>query len=141
MHRHAAVLLLLAAPAAAQEIVTHPFDGDVADAAFVLEIAIEGEGLTIDNVSHVGEMLERTGADLGAGPSPVGPEAVVMQFCSATVSREVMEADPLNVAHCPYGLFAARIDGATVIGHRTYAETSMAPVNALLARIAQAALD
>lgn len=132
---------LAAPPAAAEDVVVHPFDGDVAEAEFVLRTAIEVEGLVIDHTSHVGEMLGRTGADLDLGSSPVGDAAVVMVLCSATVSREVMEVDPANVGHCPYGMFAAEIDGGTVIGHRTYGAGSMAPVNALLDRIARAALE
>ena len=136
-----AIVLTLAAPAAwSEEIRTYPVEGDVADAAFLLESAIVGEGLVIDFTSHVGEMLARTGADMGAGGSPVG-EAQAFVFCSATVSREVMEADPLNVAFCPYSVFAAEIDGRTVVGHRIYPGDSMAPVNELLARIVAAATE
>ena len=132
--------MLPALPVAAEEVDLTPFDGSVEDAVFVLESAIVGEGLVVEFTSHVGEMLERTGADLGAGPSPVG-DAQILLFCSATVSREVMEADPTNIANCPYSVFAAAIDGRTVIGHRTFSEASMAPVNELLARIVAAATE
>lgn len=138
------VSALLALPAAAQEVrgdaVLYTVEGDLADAAFGVESAILDEGLTIDHVSNVGEMLVRTGPDVGATGSPVG-EAKVYAFCSATVSREVMEADPINILHCPYTIFVAQIDGATVIGHRAYTEDSMQPVQALLERIAQAAIQ
>lgn len=134
-----AALFLAASSATAQDIVTYPFDGSIEDADFVISSAIQDEGLVIDYVSHVGSMMDRTGADLGLGPSPVGPEARSYLFCSATVSREVMEADPMNIAHCPYVIFVAEIDGQTVVGHRTYAEESMAPVGALLEKIARAA--
>ncbi|CTQ51222.1 DUF302 domain-containing protein [Jannaschia donghaensis] len=118
--------------AQAQDAATVPFDGDVEDAAFAVETAIVNQGLVIDFVSHVGEMLTRTGADLGLGPSPVGEGAQIFVFCSAAVSREVMEANPMNVAHCPYGIFVAQIDGETLVGRRVYDDASMAPVNALL---------
>jgi hypothetical protein len=136
-----ALLLALPAVAAADEVVTLPFDGTPADADFVVSSAIEAEGLVIDFVSHVGEMMARTGADLGLGPSPVGEDARSYLFCSATISREVMEADPTNMAHCPYAIFVAEIDGETVVGHKRYAAESMAPVNDLLARIAAAATE
>ena len=135
-----AVLSLAASAAGAQEVLTYPVDGTVEDAAFLLESAIVGEGLVIDFTSHVGEMLARTGADMGAGGSPVGA-AQAFVFCSATVSREVMEADPANVAFCPYSVFAAEIDGRTVVGYRIYPGDSMAPVNELLARIVAAATE
>lgn len=134
-----AALICVGSTAMAQDIVTYPFDGTVEDADFVISSAIQDQGLVIDYVSNVGAMMERTGADLGLGPSPVGKGAKSYLFCSATVSREVMEADPMNIAHCPYALFVAEIDGQVVVGHRTYSEDSMEPVNALLTEIAETA--
>ena len=135
-----AAVALAASAAQAQDVLTYPVDGTVEDAAFLLESAIVGEGLVIDFTSHVGDMLARTGADLGTGDSPVG-DAQAFLFCSAAVSRAVTEADPLNVAYCPYSVFAAEVDGQTVIGHRIYPGDSMAPVNELLARIVAAATE
>ena len=137
----AGAVCALAFPAAAQDSTTVPFDGDTGDAAFAVETAIVNQGLVIDYVSHVGEMLSRTGADLGLGPSPVGEGAQIFVFCSSTVSRAVMEADPMNVSHCPYGIFVAEIDGQTVVGRRVYADESMAPVNALLEAIISEAVE
>lgn len=133
--------LALATPVGAQQIVTVPFDGTPDDADFTVVAAIEGEGLVIDYTAQVGAMLARTGADLGTGASPVGGAARSYQFCSATVSRDVMQANPLNVAHCPYSIFVAEIDGETVVGYRSFSDASMAPVNDLLARILAAALE
>ncbi|GIT93000.1 hypothetical protein JANAI62_34580 [Jannaschia pagri] len=136
-----ATLTLTALPALAQQTATAVFDGEVEDAAFAVESAILGQGLVIDYVSHVGDMLSRTGHDLGLGASPVGEDAQIFVFCSATISRQVMEADPMNIVHCPYGIFVAEIDGATLIGHRVYGDDSMAPVNALLQGIIAEALE
>lgn len=133
--------LTLAAPTLAQEIVTVPFDGTPDDADFTVTAAIQGEGLVIDYTAQVGEMMARTGADLGLGPSPVGDGARSYQFCSATISRQVMEANPLNVGHCPYSIFIAEIGGETVVGYRSFSEPTMAPVNELLARIVAAATE
>jgi uncharacterized protein (DUF302 family) len=66
-----------------------------------VEMAITGRGFVINNVSHVGEMLERTGKDLG-GAKQVFLHAESLEFCSATVSRNMMEADPDNIVFCPY---------------------------------------
>ena len=66
-----------------------------------VEMAITGHGFVINNVSHVGDMLERTGKDLG-GAKQVFIKAEALEFCSATVSRRMMEADPDNVVFCPY---------------------------------------
>ncbi|WP_226625061.1 DUF302 domain-containing protein [Alloyangia pacifica] len=135
-----ALLTTLPAAAVAQEVVTQPYDGSFDEATFALENAIIGEGLVVDHVSRVGEMLARTGADIGA-ETHLYDAADVYLFCSATTSREVMEADPENLAFCPYAIFVESREGETAIGYRSYARESMAPVNALLARIVAAATE
>jgi uncharacterized protein (DUF302 family) len=67
----------------------------------VVEMAITNRGLVVNNVSHVGEMLARTGKDLGDGKQ-VFIKAEALEFCSAVVSRKMMEADPDNIVFCPY---------------------------------------
>jgi uncharacterized protein (DUF302 family) len=68
-----------------------------------LKLAIEGKGLVIDYHSYINRMLERTGKDLGAvGKLYADAEAFV--FCSAVASRKTMEADPANIAFCPYSI-------------------------------------
>jgi len=49
----------------------------------------------------VGEMLKRTGKDLG-DTKQIFLEAEALEFCSAVVSRKMMEADPENIVFCPY---------------------------------------
>ncbi len=117
--------------AAADEVVTVPFDGSFDDATFAVESAIVGQGLVIDYVSHVGEMLNRTGADVGSDVQ-IFKAADIFIFCSAVVSREVMEADPMNIAHCPYGIFVAENEGGVMIGHRDYPDGAMQKVEDLL---------
>lgn len=63
--------------------------------------AITGKGLVINTTSHIGEMLERTGKDLGK-TKMVYLHAESLEFCSSTVSRLTMEADPHNIVFCPY---------------------------------------
>lgn len=75
--------------------------GSFADTKELVEMAITGRGFVINNVSHVGDMLERTGKDLGGGKR-VFLNAESLEFCSATVSRKMMEADPDNIVFCPY---------------------------------------
>lgn len=127
-----------ASGALAQQAVTYPFDGSFEDAAFGVESAIVGRGLVIDYTSHVGEMLERTREDTGSDVV-LFDSADIYLFCSAVVSREVMEADPMNIANCPYGLFVTDRDGAVEIGYRAMPEESMAPVMALLDELAREA--
>jgi len=75
--------------------------GSFEDVREAVEMAITGRGFVINNVSHVGEMLERTGKDLGAAKQ-IFLKAEALEFCSATVSRKMMEADPDNIIFCPF---------------------------------------
>lgn len=68
-----------------------------------LELAIGNQGLVIAHWSEVAEMLARTGEDLGLG-KPVYLHGGVVEFCSATLSRKMMEADPTNMVLCPYAI-------------------------------------
>ncbi|MCI2398123.1 DUF302 domain-containing protein [Aliiroseovarius subalbicans] len=111
--------------------VTYPFDGSFEDATFAVESAIVGAGLVIDYVSHTGEMLARTGADVGSDVE-LFAAADIFLFCSAVTSRKVMEANPMNIAHCPYGIFVADQGGEVVVGYRKYPEGEMQEVQALL---------
>lgn len=126
--------------ASAEEAYTvYPFEGSFGDATFSVESAIVGRGLVIDYVSHTGDMLNRTAADVGSDVK-LFEAADVFLFCSAVVSRKVMEADPMNIAHCPYGIFVADRDGQVMIGHRNYPEGAMQDVQALLGEIAREAV-
>lgn len=136
----AGVLALAAGPgSAADQAVTYPFEGSFGDATFAVENAIVGRGLVIDYVSHTGDMLNRTGADVGS-TKELFVAADIFLFCSAQVSRQVMEADLMNIAHCPYGIFVADQAGDVMIGYRTYPEGPMQDVQALLDEIVQEAL-
>lgn len=75
--------------------------GNYEDVKQDIEIAITGRGLVMDHEAHIGAMLDRTGKDLGT-TKPIFGSAGSMQFCSATVSRRTMEADPANIVFCPY---------------------------------------
>ena len=128
-------LLTLAAPAFADEPVFLPYAGSFEDASFAVESAIVDRGLVIDYVSHVGDMLNRTGADVGSD-SVIFEAADIYLFCSAVLSREAMEADPMNIQHCPYSILVTEIDGQVSIGHKTYPQGAMQKVETLLRQIA-----
>lgn len=132
-------LICLAAPVLAQEAITYPFNGSFEDATFSVENAIVGQGLVIDYVSHTGEMLNRTAGDVGS-ETKLFDAADVFLFCSAVLSRKVMEADPMNIAHCPYGIFVADREGQVVVGYRSYPQGPMQEVQALLDEIVQEAV-
>ncbi|WP_246066663.1 DUF302 domain-containing protein [Aliiroseovarius halocynthiae] len=111
--------------------VTYAFDGEFDDATFAVESAIVGQGLVIDYVSHTGEMLERTKGDVGSDIT-IFDAADIFLFCSARVSREVMEADPQNIAFCPYSIYVTQTDGEVRVGYRTYPNGPMQKVQSLL---------
>lgn len=124
-------LALTPIAAVAQDAITYPFEGSFEDASFAIENAIIDRGLVIDFTSHVGDMLNRTGADVGSNVA-IFDNAQIFLFCSAAVSRRVMEADPMNIMHCPYGIFVAEREGEVMIGHRDYPDGPMQEVEALL---------
>lgn len=66
-------------------------------------MAIEGKGLKITHSNYIAAMLDRTGADLGL-TTKIYEHAEQMEFCSATVSRDMMKADPHAIVLCPYSL-------------------------------------
>ena len=132
----------VAISAQAQEMVTYTTDQSFDDVMFSLENAIIGEGLVIDATSHVGDMLERTKADVGSDKT-IFLKADIYSFCSAAVSRKVMEADPMNIAYCPYNIFVAVSPDQpdqTMIGYRAFPEGPMQEVQALLDSITRTAI-
>jgi len=131
----------VAGVASAQDTATiYPFSGNFDDATFSVESAIIDRGLVIDFVSHTGEMLNRTGEDVGSDKK-LFDAADIFIFCSAQLSRKVMEVDPMNIAHCPYGIFVADQDGKVVVGYRNYPEGEMQEVQSFLDAIVQEAIS
>ncbi|MCB2114854.1 MAG: DUF302 domain-containing protein [Rhodobacteraceae bacterium] len=130
--------VVTAGAATAQQATTYPFDGSFDDATFAVESAIVGHGLVIDYRSHIGEMLNRTGADVGSDVK-IFDAADAFLFCSAVLSRKMMEADALNIAHCPYSVFVIDREGKVEIGYRMMPEGPMQEVQALLDEIAREA--
>jgi hypothetical protein len=129
----------LAGGVLAEEVTTYrstaPFDEvrqDLAD-------AIVNRGYVIDYKAHIGNMLARTAADVGGSQTLfVKGRANTMQFCSAVLSRNTMQADVMNIAYCPYVLFVfqARLDDPTVtIGFRRLPERGSAESKAALATV------
>ncbi len=138
MRKLCLALMLVASPVLAQESTVYDYEGSFDDATFGVESAIVGRGLVVDWVSHVGDMLERTRADVGSDVV-IFDSADIYMFCSATLSRKVMEADPANIAHCPYGVFVTDKDGSVQVGYRNQPDGAMQEVQALLDEIAREA--
>jgi len=104
----AGMLALSSTGAIAQEgnstIKSYEFEASYEDALFDLGEALINKGLVIDNQARVANMLNRTAKDIGATKT-VYKNGEVLEFCSAKLSRDAMEADPLNMAFCPYRMF------------------------------------
>jgi len=117
--------------------------GKYADVKDDLVAAIEQRGLVINFTAHVGDMLERTGRDLGK-TKRVYDQADVIEFCSASASRAMMEADPRNLVYCPYTIAVYTLPGkpgVVYLAHRKYPQTAaLKPVDKLLAGIVADAL-
>lgn len=118
-----AVLIVLAAatPAgAADALFTLSKAGSFEDVKFDLSNAIIERGLVVDHTGNIAGMLERTGADVGS-TKQLYRNAEYYVFCSAKLSRAMMEADPTNIGLCPFVIFAyERADqpGEIVVGFR-----------------------
>jgi uncharacterized protein (DUF302 family) len=135
-------LVAVALPALAGGVVTYTTDETFDDVTFSVESAITDAGLKIDSTSHVGEMLERTKGDVGSDVT-IFTGANVYNFCSARVSRAVMEADPMNLQFCPYGIFVMVTPDKpdeTTVGYRSFPEGPMKQVEEMLEGIVKEAL-
>ena len=115
-----------------------------------IDLAITDQGLVINSIATVGDMLESTGKDLGA-TRQVYVHGDIFEFCSATLSREMLEADQFNLVYCPYTIQVFEIPeqpGRIFVGYRrpdiTGSEASRAAlqkVEALLDTIVNEALS
>jgi uncharacterized protein (DUF302 family) len=91
------------AQAASADVVVRPTKGEFKEVKERVLHAIENRGLVLNYTARIGAMLERTGKDTGATRRIYG-DAEMLEFCSARVSRDTMEADPRNIAFCPYSI-------------------------------------
>jgi uncharacterized protein (DUF302 family) len=106
--------LPLSALAADAYSVVFKTQGDFAFVRDSLQTAIEGKGLVINHTNLIAGMLERTGKDLGA-TKQVFAHAEQFEFCSATISRATMEADPHAIAMCPYIISVYTVPGDATV--------------------------
>ena len=84
--------------------------GNFSEVRDALTMAIENRGLVVNYVSHIADMLNRTGNDIGASKS-IFEQAEIIEFCSASLSRRMMEADPHNIVLCPFAISVYSLPG------------------------------
>lgn len=132
---------IIAAPLMAGEAITYQSGDDFDDTVFSVESAILDAGLVIDFISHTGDMLERTREVTGSNII-LFEHADIFNFCSTSLSRKVMEADIMNVVHCPYRVFVMQKGGSddVVVGFKSMPEGAMKEVEAFLDKIVKDAL-
>ena len=116
--------LPLTAQAAESYTVLFKAQGAFQDVRDMLQIAIEGKGLKITNTNQIAGMLDRTGKDIGE-TRKVYENAEQFEFCSATISRHMMEADPHSIVMCPYSVVVYTIpkDKTVYLAYRKPADT------------------
>jgi uncharacterized protein (DUF302 family) len=97
------VLFCLSLPALSADSYSVLFktQGDFQYVRDSVQSAIEGKGLKINHTNLIAGMLERTGKDLGY-INQILANGEQFEFCSATISRAMMEADPHAITMCPY---------------------------------------
>lgn len=128
MKKFLAVCALLCLPFSAQAAekytVLFKAQGSYQDIRDNLQMAIEGKGLKITNTNKIAAMLERTGKDIGE-TRQVYENSEQFEFCSATISRHMMEADPHSIVMCPYSVVVYTIpnDKTVYLAYRKPAST------------------
>jgi uncharacterized protein (DUF302 family) len=116
--------LPLTAQAAESYTALFKAQGEFQDVRDMLQIAIEGKGLKITNTNQIAGMLDRTGKDIGE-TRKVYENAEQFEFCSATISRQMMEADPHSIVMCPYSgvVYTIPNDKTGYLAYRKPADT------------------
>jgi len=144
----AVMLPIVASAQGNAPLVSYTKQGKFEEVRDDLKAAIESKGLVIDFNSQVNRMLERTGGDVGS-TKKIYVDAQAFVFCSAKLSRAMMEADPANAAHCPYSISVhatAAKPNEVVVAYRPLrggaspaSQKALAEINKLLDTIAREA--
>jgi uncharacterized protein (DUF302 family) len=127
-----AAALTLTTAAHAGGYAVYESDSSFQDVLDGLKLAIQERGMYINNVMHMGDMLERTGKDLGMDET-IYVNAESVEFCSAVLSRKMTAEDPARIVNCPFIVAVYTLPdqpGTTYVVHREIpeAETRESPV-------------
>ena len=100
--------LLAALPAGANEAPERPpvftkivEDGNYSDTLEAVKEIIKSKGINIAHTLPPGDMLGRTGPAFGI-TRPILKEGEIIEFCSAKVSHQLIQANPENIVLCPF---------------------------------------
>ena len=130
--------------AAGDDVVTRQTEAEFGDVTQAVQDGIVNRGYTIDYHGLIGDMLKRTAGDVGA-TKELYKDAEFFTFCSAVVSRKVMEGDIGDIAYCPYVVFIyedASKEGTVTVGFRSLpAGGERDQVNDLLTEIIEEAAE
>jgi uncharacterized protein (DUF302 family) len=145
----AGAALAFSAAAPADDYAVYESDSSFQDVLDGLKLAIQERGMYINNVMHMGEMLERTGKDLGMD-EVIYTNAESVEFCSAVLSRKMTAEDPTRIVNCPFIIAVYTLPDqpdTTYVVHRTVsaAETAgsavMQEVADMLRSVAEGAVS
>ena len=92
---------------------------DYEDVTANVKDAIIGRGLNISNTLPAGEMLNRTGRDLGYEKN-IFQYAETIEFCSATLSHQLVAINPNNMVLCPFTISVYQLNEDPTTVHVTY---------------------
>lgn len=129
---------------AAEQRVVVPVAGEFEDVRDYLLDAIAAEGLVVSYTAHVQTMLARTAEATGASRRIYG-DAEVVEFCSAALTRKLLEDDPHAIVQCPYRIAVYTLDGSPQTTYLAYPRPTaagdvptLAAIEALLEAIIEA---
>jgi len=112
-------------------------DSSFEDIRLEIENAIIENGFVIDFNGNISRMLENT-VNVADDVSPVYSNAEFWQFCSSKITRRLTNVNPINIAYCPFVIFAfetVEVPGAITIGYRPLPKDSSRKTNAIISEI------
>ncbi len=93
--------ICLTGSASANIIISKVIDNPYKDVRNNLIDAIEEKALNISKIYHASDMLNRT-KDSVKNAKKIYQKAEIIEFCSAKISHQLVLANHLNIASCPF---------------------------------------
>ena len=121
-------------------VVVYPASSEFEDVIDNIKMAITDRGMLVSGTLHVGDMLNRTGKDLGF-ETKVYLRAESVEFCSALMSHLMVAADPGNLVVCPFTVAAYVLADNPEQVYVAYRRTSLAGDADKAAKAVQEMLD